>query len=85
MRFENSYQTMIADVDSWWADDPCTFTAGFKDIYNHGDWRVRRTYQLVGNTYELVSSKILTFTVQRKNTGEPAAINWQDYCTGPIK
>jgi hypothetical protein len=85
LRFEEGGQVMIADVDHWWADDPCEFTAEFKDIYTHGDWRMRRTYQLVGNTYELVSSKILTFTVERKDTGQQVVINWQNYCAGPIK
>jgi hypothetical protein len=85
LRFEEGGQVVVADVDHWWADDPCEFTADFKDTYKHDDWQMRRTYQLVGTTYELVSSEVLTFTVQRKDTGEQVTINWQDYCIGPIK
>lgn len=85
LRFEEGGQVMIANVDHWWADDPCKFTAEFKDMYEHGDWQMRRTYQLVENTYELASSEIVTFIVQRKDTGEQVAINWQDYCAGPIE
>lgn len=85
LHFEDGYQTMIADLDYWWADDPCEFTAAFIDTYKHGDWRVRRTYHLVGNTYELMSSEVLSFTVQLKDTDEPVMLNWQDYCVEPMK
>lgn len=85
LRFENGYQTMIADLDYWWADDPCEFTATFKNAFKHDDWKMRRTYQLTGNTYKLVSSAMLTLPVRRKDTGEIIALNWQSYCAGPIK
>lgn len=85
LRFEEGYRIMIADVTHWWADDPCPFTTEFKEAYEHGTWQMRRTYRLVNNIYELVSSEVLTFTVKRQDTGEQVEINWQDYCTGPIK
>jgi hypothetical protein len=76
---------MIADLDYWWANDPCEFTATFKNTYAHGDWKMRRTFQLSGDTYKLTSSEVLAFTVQRKDTGAAIALNWQSYCAGPIK
>jgi hypothetical protein len=85
IRFENGYQKMIADLDYWWADDPCEFTAAFKNTYAHNTWQMRRTYQLAGSTYQLTSSQVPTFTVNRKDTGEAVALKWQAYCSGPIK
>ena len=85
LRFEEGYRVMIADVTHWWADAPCPFTTEFKDAYKHGTWQIRRTYRLVDNTYELVSSEVLTFTVQHKGTGEQVAIDWQAYCTRPVR
>ncbi len=85
IRFENGYQTMIADLDYWWADDPCEFQAAFKNNYAHNTWQMRRSYQLAGSTYQLASSQVLAFTVYRKDTNEVVALNWQDYCTGPIR
>lgn len=84
LRFENGYQVMVADLDYWWADDPCAFTAAFQDKYKHDTWQMRRTYQLVGSTYELTYSEVLAFPVYRKDTGEQVALKWQDYCAGPI-
>jgi hypothetical protein len=85
LRFEEGYRVMIADVTHWEADDPCEFSAEFTDTYKHGYWQVRRMYRLTGDTYELVSSEVLTFTVQHKGTGEQVAIDWQAYCTGPVR
>jgi len=85
MRFENGYQTMIADLDYWWADDPCDFNAAFKNAYTHGTWQMRRTYQLTNNSYAQISSEVLSFKVQRKDTGEPVAVDWKSYCVGVIK
>ncbi len=78
---------MIADLDYSRLYDPCEFSLEFKDTYRHSEyglWQMRRTYRLVANTYELTFSEMLTFTVRRKDTGEQAEINWQDYCVGPI-
>ncbi len=85
LRFENGYQTMVADLQYWWADDPCEFSAAFKAAYKHDTWQMRRTYQLAGDTYQLVSSQVLTFTVLRQDTGQAEAINWQAWCAGPIR
>ncbi len=75
--FENGYQTMIADLDYWWATDPCELSAAFTDTYRHDTWQMRQTYQMVGNTYELSASEVLTFPVYRKDTGEAVALDWQ--------
>lgn len=85
LRFENGYQTMIADLDYWWADDPCEFNADFKANYKHDTWQMRRTYQLTGDTYTLTASAVLTFTVQRQDTGEAVTLDWQANCTGPVR
>ncbi len=85
VRFESGYQALIADLQYWWADDPCEFTPAFKETYKHDTWQMRRTYRLAGDTYALASSQVLTFTVQRQDTGETVALNWQDYCAGPIR
>ncbi len=85
IRFENGYQTMIADLQYWWADDPCDFTAAFKDAYKHDTWQMRRTFQLAGDAYQLVSSEVLTLTVLRQDTGQAEAVDWQAYCAGPIR
>jgi hypothetical protein len=85
LHFENGYQTLVADLDYWWADDPCPFTTDFTSLYKHDTWQMRRTYRLTDNTYTLISSEVLTFTAQRQDTGEAAPLNWQDYCGGPIQ
>jgi hypothetical protein len=76
---------MIADLDYWWATDPCELSAAFTDTYRHDTWQMRQTYQMVGNTYEVSASEVLTFPVYRKDTGEAVALDWQTYCTGPMK
>jgi hypothetical protein len=74
--FENGDQTMIADLDYWWATDPCEFSAAFTDTYRHDTWQIRQRYQMVGNTYELSASEVLTFPVYRKDTGEAVVLDW---------
>jgi hypothetical protein len=85
LRFENGYQTMVADLQYWWADDPCDFTPDFKAAYKHDTWQARRSYQLAGDTYTLASTQVLTFTVQRQDTGEAVALNWQRYSASPVR
>ncbi|MBN1430715.1 MAG: hypothetical protein JXB07_20265 [Anaerolineae bacterium] len=85
IRFEDGYNAMIADLTYWYADDPCEFTQEFKDTYAHDSWQMRRTYQLVDNIYQQVSSEMLSFTIYRKDTHEVVDLEWQDYCTGPVK
>jgi hypothetical protein len=75
----------VADLDYWWADDPCEFTAAFRETYEHDTWQMRRTYQLAGDTYQLTSSEVLTLTIKRRDTHAVEAVNWQDYCAGPVK
>lgn len=85
IRFESGYQSMIADLDYWWADDPCDFNATFKSTYSHGDWQMRRTYRLTNDTYTQVSAEVLNFRVQRKDTGEQTALDWKGFCVGAVR
>lgn len=77
--FQNGYHTMIAELDYWWATDPCEFSAAFTDTFRHDIWKIRQTYKMVGNSYELSASEVLTFPAYRKDTGEPVTLNWQAY------
>jgi hypothetical protein len=84
-RFEDGYQVMTTDFEYWWTQDPCEFTPEFKDTYENRDfWRMRQTFQLVDNSYELTSREVLSFTVRHKHTGK-VETNWQEYCIEPIE
>ncbi len=78
--FENGYETMIAEVEYWYDDHPCEFNSAFTDTFKHGDWKVKNTYHLTGDQYELTDTQMLDFPVTSLDTNEPVTINWQDYC-----
>jgi hypothetical protein len=84
-RFEDGYQVMIADFDYDWSQEPCEFTPEFQDTYRNYDfWRMRQTFQLVGDSYELTSREVFSFTVRHKDT-DRVETNWQEYCIEPIE
>jgi len=81
LSFVDGFNTMIAELTYWWATDPCPFSAEFAATYEHGDWKARKTYQLVGQDYQLTQTEVLSFPVRLKSTGAAVAVDWQAYCS----
>ncbi|MBE7472997.1 MAG: PD40 domain-containing protein [Anaerolineales bacterium] len=80
IQFENGYKTMIVNLDYWYETDPCEFSEAFKAAYKHGDWKARKTYQLLDDEYYLTDFQILDFVVYNRDTDQVAIVTWQDYC-----